>query len=158
MLYIDYGLDDSEILDNPTARYRAQYETGWFDDPEVVRIAETIDRLKHDGGDAFMHPVLGRCTGYTLSGGAVTVILAYLGETGGYALPLSWLGENCFSVLGSLDIKHDVVFDGDYTPRLDEWNCSFISKKTGKVVDGFYSHLEGMVKYVIKRRDEEDQI
>lgn len=28
-----------------------------------------------------------------LSGGVKTLILPYLGETGGYVLPLSWLGE-----------------------------------------------------------------
>lgn len=141
MLYMDYDVPEERILDDPSERYKLLYEKSWFEDPEVVRVAMEIEGWTHDGSDIFEHPIFGRCTGYNASGGTIAVILAYLGETGGYTIPLSWLGENCFAPLGSLDIKHDVTFDGDYMPDLDEWGCNFISKKSGEVINDRMKHL-----------------
>ena len=141
MLYIEFGVSDDRIMFCPEDTYKVEYDSKWFDDSEVIRIACEIDGLKHVDGDIFENSIFGRCSGLQISGGAKTVILAYLGITYGMCLPTSWLGENCFPVLGSLEINHDVTFAVDSTPLLLDFKCSFISKNTGEEIheyDKFY--------------------
>lgn len=142
MLYIDFDVPKDKILEIPTGLYQIYYEQTWFDDPVVVDIACKIDGLKHVFADFFENELLGRCSGREISGGAKTVILAYLGIVSAYVLPLSWLGENCFPVLGSLDIEKDITFDGDSVPMLYDWKCDFISRKTGRVINSYDTYRE----------------
>lgn len=153
MLYIDFNVSENMILDNPADRYDAYYDPKWFDDPAIVGIAESVDGVKHLFGDVFEHDLFGRCDGMKLSGGVKVLTLAYLGNTGGYVLPLSWLSENCFSVLGDLKIKSDVVFDGDYVPDLDAWECEFISKKTGNTVFNYDTFIKEYYNYVLRNNN-----
>lgn len=150
MLYIDYKIPYDKVVQNPSMTYDAFYKISWFEDPEVIRIACEIDNLKHFTDDIFESDFSGRCSGKDISGGAKTVILAYLGVVKDYALPLSWLGENCFPTLGSLKIKDDIVFDADSSPGILDFKCRFISKRTGKVIDNFIDYASERVKYVFK--------
>lgn len=152
-LYMDHNVPLNKLMMNPDARYRAFYKSEWFDDPEVVRIACEIDGLRHLFWDTFEHPVFGRCTGKEVSGGSRAVILAYLGETDDYVIPLSWLGENCFKTLGSLNIKSDVTFDGDYTPNLWNWECEFISKRTGNKINSWETYSPERFDYAMHYYD-----
>lgn len=154
MLYMDYNIPVDDIA-TPSALYDTIYEKSWFDDPEVIRIAETIDRVTHVEADIFESSVLGRIVSTELSGGVKTVILAYMGETNDCALPLSWLGENCLPVLGSLKIKHDVTFVADSVPMVWDWECRFISKRTGSVISDASSYREEMIKFVFNRDSKE---
>lgn len=43
MLYLDYAVPHDKLLWTPKIRYDLEYDQNWFDDPEVVRIAEEID-------------------------------------------------------------------------------------------------------------------
>lgn len=137
MLYIEFGVPEDKVMQCPEDTYNVEYDQKWFDDPEVVRIACEIDGLSHMVSDVFDSELFGRCTGLNISGGAKTVILAYLGLTYGLCLPTSWLGENCFPVLGSLAIKTDVTFAVDSTPLLLDFRCKFVSKNTGAVVGNY---------------------
>lgn len=150
MLFIDFNVPAEKVLEIPEGWYKAYYDQSWFDNPEVVRIAEEIDGVHHEWADYFNHPYTGRCSGMDLSGGAMTVILAYLGVAKDWVLPLSWLGENCYKTLGSLDIQHDVIFDGDTYPRLKVWNCDFKSVRSGKILNNFYDYFEEHQYYVYK--------
>lgn len=105
MLYMDYNVPRENMLTNPEGRY----------------------------DDIFEHTIFGRCSGMNLSGGVKTLVLTYLGETGGYVLPLSWLGENCFPVLGSFTCRTDVTYSGNYVPQIEEWGCTFKSVRTGEI-------------------------
>ena len=147
MLYMDFNVPEERILNIPESWYNAYYDPSWFDDPEVVRIACEIDNLNHVWADFFEHSYTGRCCGKDISGGAMTVILAYLGLFCDKDLPLSWLGENCIPVLGSLDIKHDVTFAGDQVPQIRDFGCKFISCKTGKILDNYYDYYREYLKY-----------
>lgn len=147
MLYMDYNVPESKLIWNPESVYDIFYEKSWFDDPEIVRVACTVDHLDHTCDDIFDHEITGRCSGKDISGGAKTVILAYLGIAKERALPLSWLGENCFPVLGSLKIKDDIIFDGDSVPMLEKWSCNFISKRTGKVLNNYDDYYNEVLDY-----------
>lgn len=149
-LYMDFNVSRDRIIYNPTAIFNYWYDKHWFDDEKVVKVACDIDKLKHESGDIFEHPIYGRCIGRELSGGVHTVLAAYFGlPVNDMVLPLSWLGENCFAPLGSLEIKNDIIFDGDYTPQIDDWHCSFISKKTGSILSNYdsYSRERSMYGY-----------
>ena len=147
MLYLDYRVPCDKVVQNPSLTYDAFYKISWFNDPEVVRIACEIDKLKHFIDDIFESDFFGRCSGKDISGGAKTVILAYLGIVKDYALPLSWMGENCLPVLGPLTIKDDIVFDADSSPGILDFKCSFISKRTGKVIDNFIDYHDERIDY-----------
>lgn len=150
MLYLDYMVPDDQVLLNPGGYFNIIYDKTWFEDSEIIRIACTIDKLEHIDGDIFNSSYSGRCSGKDLSGGAKTVILAYLGETNNKALPLSWLGENCFQVLGSLDVKHNIVFNANSTPLLMDFQCTFRSLKTGKMISHFIDCDRERIEYVYK--------
>lgn len=60
-----------------------------------MRIAEEIDNVKHVWSDFFVGTVTDRCSSKELSGGAKTVIAAYVGLSRGEVIPLQFLGENC---------------------------------------------------------------
>lgn len=155
-LYMDFNVDEKFVLVDPSTYFGYYYDKRWFNDPEVVRVAEKIDGVRHVDADIFDHPLYGRCFGKELSGGVHTVLLAYLGELDDEdVLPLSWLGENCFSVLGSLNIRKDITFDGDYMPDLWDWNCKFISKKTGNIISNYKSYAKERAIYVLYNRNEE---
>lgn len=47
MLYMDYNVPREKMLTNPEGRYDAFYDSMWFQDPVVVRIAEEVDGVKH---------------------------------------------------------------------------------------------------------------
>lgn len=153
MLYLDFNVCEDSLLTNPSDRYDAFYESEWFNDRTLIFIAEVIDGVKHVTGDIFEHDLFGRCDGTRLSGGVKAVILSYLGNTGGYVIPLSWLGENCFSVLGRLQIDSDVVFDGDYVPMLDAWECKFISKKSGNSISNYDTFIKEYYNYVLRNNN-----
>lgn len=89
MLYLDYRVQCDKVVQNPSLIYDAFYKISWFNDLEVVRIACEIDKLKHFIDDIFESDIFARCSGKDISGGAKTVILAYLGIVKDYALPLS---------------------------------------------------------------------
>ena len=139
-LYIDYNLQNDDVIHDVTGRFKYVKELEWFNDPTVLRIISEIDSVEHVTGEIFNHPDFGTLTSDNLSGGCHTVILAYEGSTNGLALPLSWLGENCFKVLGSVEVKSDVVFDADTMPQLKDWECKFISKRTGDVIDSYATY------------------
>lgn len=133
-LYLDFNPNRELITMNPEAYFDGYYETSWFEDPAIVSVAEKIDNVKHDYSDAFYSEVTGRFSGIHLSGGAKVVILAYLGIVP-KIMPLSWLGENCFPVLGSVPIKSRVVFWADFVPMLWDFYCDFISVQSGVVIN-----------------------
>lgn len=150
MLYLDFNLPQDKVLLSPKAVFDAYMEPGWFDDPEVVRIAESIDKVKYEYSDAFLHPVLGRFSANKLSGGAKTVILVYKNVTLGKAIPLDWLSENCFHVLGSLEIRHDVVFYANSMPHLFDFECVFTSMHSGRQISTHEQYIEEFFKYACK--------
>lgn len=149
MLYMDYNVPREKMLTNPEGRYDAFYDSMWFQDPVIVRIVEEVDGVKHVHDDNFEHTIFGRCSGMNLSHGVKTPILTYLGETGGYVLPLSWLGKNCFSVLGSFTCGADVTYSGNYVPQIEEWGCTFKSVRTGEIITGYDSYIKDYAKYVL---------
>lgn len=150
MLYLDYAVPHDKLLWTPMIRYDLEYDQNWFDDPEVVRIAEEIDDVKHVWADFFVGTITDRCSGKELSGGAKTVIAVYVGLTRGDVVPLQFLGENCFPVLGSLNIKEDVTFNGDTYPFIKDFGCKFISKRTGKTIDNYLDYREEMDMFATK--------
>lgn len=147
-LYLDFKPDRTLVTTNPAAYFDGYYEITWFDDPVIVSIAEKIDSVRHDYGDAFYSEVTGRFSGRYLSGGAKVVILAYLGLAP-KIIPLSWLGENCFAVLGSVPVASKVVFYADYVPMLWDFNCEFISVQTGANINNHDTFFEEYCKYVM---------
>lgn len=149
MLYMDFKEPD-KILWNVSGRYKVFYESSWFDDPTVVRIAEAIDKVKRLGGGLFVSEFSGEFTGLELSGGAQAVILMYLNLLDGYAVPFSWLGENCLPVLGTLDIQHDIHLFANTVPLLDEYGCEFVSSVTGERLTNHDTYIKEYYKYACK--------
>lgn len=152
-LYIDYNLQNDEVIHDVTGRFRYVKELEWFEDQTVLRIISEIDGVEHVTGEIFNHPDFGTLTSDNLSGGCHTVILAYEGSTGGLALPLSWLGENCFKVLGSVSVKSDVVFDADTMPQLKDWECKFISKRTGIIIDNYDTYYTELERFTLSQEE-----
>ncbi|WP_432627161.1 hypothetical protein [Brotaphodocola sp.] len=152
-LYLDYNLQDDEVIHDVTGRFRYVKELEWFDDPTVLRIIAEVDGVEYVTGEIFKHPDFGTLTSDNLSGGCHTVILAYEGSTDGLALPLSWLDENCFKVLGSVSVKSDVVFDADTMPQLREWECKFISRRTGNVIDSYDSYYTELERFTLSQEE-----
>ena len=146
MLYLDFK-DPKKILWNVKGRYEIFYESSWFDDPVVVRIAEQVDQVKHLYGDRFRSDYSGDFSGLTLSGGAQILILCYLNLFEDYCLPLSWVADNCLEVLGSLPISHPVHFFANTVPLLDDYKCQFISSETGKLITGHDEYIPEYYEY-----------
>lgn len=148
-LYIDFNVPQENIVRNPSLRFDIKCSTEWFKNSEVLRVIKEIDNSDYMFEDFFMNPVFGSFKSDKLSGGVKTVLLAYLNQTDGYVLPLSWLGENCYPVLGSLDIKHDVVFAGNAIPQFVDFHCKFVSRKSGRVYSNNLEYIEEFQKYVL---------
>lgn len=146
MLYMDFGLEYPDVMAFPVGIYCSEYERVWFNDPVVVDISCKVDNLKHVEGDIFEHELTGRCSGLDISDGAKTVIMVYLGLADS-AYPLHYFGENCLSVLGSLNINYNAVVNGDYVPMLDDWQCKFISKKTGNIIHNYDTYYAEWLAY-----------
>lgn len=130
----------------PEGYYDGYYEVSWFDDPIIVSIVKQIDNVRHDYSDAFYSDVTGRFSDKYISGGAKIVILAYLGLVP-KIIPLSWLGENCFKVLGQVPIKTKVIFEADFVPMLWDFDCDFISVQSGKLINNHDTFFEEYCKY-----------
>ena len=47
MLYIDFKVPEEKLLWTPKVRYNLEYDQLWFKDPEVIRIAESVDELAY---------------------------------------------------------------------------------------------------------------
>ena len=142
MLYLDFSEDRKHNTFDPGSWFDAYYEQSWFDDKIVCDIACKIDDLKHEWADYFTSETFGKCSGKEISAGAKTVIAAYLGLFTDKKYPLSWLGENCFEMLGSIDIKSDIIFVANSMPNLWEWKCSFKSVQTGRVINSYETYIE----------------
>lgn len=148
MLYLDYNVDESKVITDPGGEFDVLYAADWFEDSNIVAIAEGIDKLKHISNDRFFSELFGTVTGRQLSGGTKTVILCYLRLLTEYIYPLLWLGENCFEYMSLVPDVYDITFKANTMPNLDEWGCTFISKKTGKVITGFETYWKEYCLYV----------
>lgn len=145
-LYLDFKPNPKDVTLQPEGYYDGYYEVSWFDDPIIVSIVEQIDNVRHDYSDAFYSDVTGRFSGKYISGGAKIVVLAYLGLVP-KIIPLSWLGENCFKVLGQVPIKTRVIFEADFVPMLWDFDCDFISVQSGKLINNHDTFFEEYCKY-----------
>jgi hypothetical protein len=149
MLYLDFKTPRNKILTNPGAEFDSIVKKSWFDDPDIVKIAEGIDRVKHVVEDIFEDPDYGKFEARRLSGGAKTVILAYRGVPSGCVYPLSWLGENCYKYLSLIPDDVSATFYANTMPKLIDWECEFTSNKTGAKVTGFYTYKGEYIKYAL---------
>lgn len=152
MIYLNFIKDNSKVMYAPGLIYDDYYEQSWFDDPVVVAIAEKVDNIKHEWADYFCSDLTGKLSGKDISGGAKTLILAYLGFDLGKELPTDWLGENCYPVLGTFTPKKDITFCATSIPQLDDFGCTFISKQTGKEIKQYDDYMEEFWVYVYQNQ------
>lgn len=75
---------------------------------------------------------------------SIQMLLVYLGLVP-KIIPLSWLGENCFKVLGQVPIKTKVIFEADFVPMLWDFDCDFISVQSGKLINNHDTYFEDLL-------------
>ena len=149
MLIMVYNCPENEIIWNPEGEFNALVESSWFQDPNVVKACEGIDRVEHIGDGVFRSPVAGLLGYDKLSGGAKLVTLCIRGEMSNLVYPLSWVGDNCYRFLSLVPENKVVKFYANSLPYMVEnFGCTFVSAESGKKLTTFDDYRNEYVKYV----------